>query len=81
MLGSMLWPAAALISCIPCALAEDNIDPDKAYQMLFQVELDPETGHAQVTLDLEQPRAWCAGMGHRNTLWQGWRGLDRRRNG
>jgi hypothetical protein len=56
MLRSMLFAAAALISCIPCALAEDNIDPDKAYQMLFQAELDPETGHAHVTLDLEQPR-------------------------
>lgn len=49
--------AVVFIGCIPYSSAGDDVDPDKVYQMRFQAELDPESGHAHVTLNLEQHRS------------------------
>jgi hypothetical protein len=55
-LPGIIFATAVLVCGIPFANAGADVDPDKVYQMRFQAELDPEAGHAHVTLDLEQHR-------------------------
>lgn len=50
------FAALVLMGCIALATAEDDVDPEKVYRMHFQAELDPGSGHAHVTLDLQQHR-------------------------
>ena len=55
-LPGIIFVTAVLVCGIPFANAGADVDPDKVYQMRFQAELDPETGHAHVTLVLAQHR-------------------------
>lgn len=47
---------AILTGNIACAKTEDKVDDAKIYKVIYGATLDPETGHAHVSLTIKQPR-------------------------
>lgn len=45
-----------LLGCIACASANNSVDEDKVYQILYEATLDPKTGQAHVKLTVDQSR-------------------------